>query len=90
MHVDIIVNGLVQGVSFRIYTKRKANSLGLTGYVKNLANGDVEIVAEGVQEQLYKLISWLRKEGSPASQVIDVNVKWTKELKNYHSFSIEF
>lgn len=89
-YVNIIVKGFVQGVSFRAYTMRKAKSLGLTGYVKNLSNGDVEIAAEGYQDQLYKLIIWLQKEGSPASQVMDVIVKWSKILMNYNSFRIEF
>ena len=88
--VEIIVKGLVQGVSFRVYTKRKAVSLGLTGQVRNLANGDVEVIAEGKQEQLGQLIKWLRNKGSPASQVTDVTVNWSEELKNYTSFRVEF
>jgi acylphosphatase len=87
---EIIVKGQVQGVSFRVYTKRKATSLGLTGQVRNLFNGDVEIIAEGKKEQLFLLIKWLRKEGSPASQVTDVIVNWSEELTNYNSFKIVF
>ncbi|NHJ46465.1 MAG: acylphosphatase [Asgard group archaeon] len=86
----IIVKGYVQGVSFRVYTKRKAKELGLTGYVKNLSNGDVEVVAEGKQKQIYKLIIWLRKEGSPASHVEDVLIEWLEKLENYNSFKVIF
>ena len=88
--VEIVVKGLVQGVSFRVYTKRKASSLGLTGQVRNLPNRDVEIIAEGKREQLFQLIIWLRKEGSPASQVTDVIVNWSEELVNYNSFIVAF
>jgi acylphosphatase len=89
-HVKIIVKGYVQGVSFRAYTRRKANDLGLTGYVKNLRNGNVEVVAEGPQSKLYKLIIWFRKEGSPASQVEEVIVEWIKKIDNYNTFRIVF
>lgn len=88
--VEIIVKGLVQGVSFRMYTKRKATSLGLTGYVRNLPNGDVEISAEGKRDQLFLLIKWLRSKGSPGSQVTDVVVNWNEELANYNSFRVAF
>lgn len=90
LRIEIVVKGLVQGVSFRIYTKRKAISLGLTGYVKNLSNGDVEVVAEGKRDQLLQLIKWLRKSGSPASNVTDVLINWSEELVNYNSFRVAF
>ncbi|HMS64182.1 MAG TPA: acylphosphatase [Ignavibacteria bacterium] len=45
--VNITVKGLVQGVGFRFFCKRKAIEYNLTGYVKNLFSGDVEIVIEG-------------------------------------------
>jgi len=90
LRIEIVVKGLVQGVSFRVYTKRKAISLGLTGYVKNLSNGNVEVVAEGKRNQLLLLIKWLRRSGSPASNVTDVMIKWSEELTNYNSFRVAF
>lgn len=86
--VQIIVKGLVQGVSFRAYTKRKAISLGLTGFVKNLSNGDVKVIAEGEKYKIYELIKWLRKEGSPASNVTDVKINWLDKKENFNSFRI--
>ena len=90
LRVEIVVKGLVQGVSFRVYTKRKASSLGLTGYVRNLSNGDVEVIAEGKRDQLLLLIKWLRKSGSPASNVTDVIIIWSEKLTNYTSFRVAF
>ncbi|MHA1630741.1 MAG: acylphosphatase [Candidatus Heimdallarchaeota archaeon] len=90
VHADILVKGLVQGVSFRAYTKRKANSLGLSGFVRNLTDGDVEIKVEGSEEQIYRLIKWLRNEGSPASRVEKVLVQWSNQLENYSYFRIAF
>jgi len=90
LRIEMVVKGLVQGVSFRVYTKRKAISLGLTGYVRNLSSGDVEVVAEGKRNQLLQLIKWLRKSGSPASNVTDVMINWSEELENYNNFRVTF
>ena len=87
---DILVKGLVQGVSFRAYTKRKAVSLGLTGSVKNLSSGDVFVVAQGSSEKIFALIKWMRNEGSPTSDVTDVKVEWKEEIDELNSFKIEF
>jgi acylphosphatase len=69
--IHIIVSGRVQGVFFRDYTKRAAQGLGLTGQVRNLPDGTVEIVAEGDTQPLEKLIDCCR-QGSPGSDVKDV------------------
>jgi acylphosphatase len=60
--VKVTVSGIVQGVGFRYFIARIAKDLGLTGYAKNLFNGDVEIVAEGRNEFLEELIK-KAKEG---------------------------
>ncbi|MHA1124816.1 MAG: acylphosphatase [Candidatus Heimdallarchaeota archaeon] len=86
---EILVKGLVQGVSFRAYTKRKAVSLGLTGSVKNLSSGDVFVVAQGPEAKIFELIKWLRNEGSPSSDVTDVKVDWKEERDNRNSFTID-
>ena len=57
--VHIIVRGRVQGVSFRYYTLLRANELGVVGWVRNLPDGTVEVLAEGSQKQLDQLTSYL-------------------------------
>ncbi|GAA4275428.1 acylphosphatase [Aquimarina mytili] len=57
-HYNIIVSGKVQGVWYRKSTLDKAQELGVTGFVKNLPNGDVYIEAEGDQNQLQLLVDW--------------------------------
>ena len=86
---EILVRGLVQGVSFRAYTKRKAIALGLVGYVKNLSSGEVFVKAQGPKKKIFELIKWLRNEGSPASNVTDVKVEWKNEIENINSFRID-
>ena len=63
-----LVSGLVQGVFFRASTGARARELGLTGYVKNLADGRVEVVACGTPDSLAALEAWLH-EGPPAARV---------------------
>ena len=53
------VLGRVQGVFFRAATRQQAISLGLTGWVRNLSDGSVEVVACGPEEQVAKLHTWL-------------------------------
>ncbi len=69
--VRAVVSGKVQGVFFRDYTRKRAQSLQLTGWVKNLADGGVEIVVCGSEAVVTHFIDWLW-EGSPSSKVSDV------------------
>ncbi|MEM1983208.1 MAG: acylphosphatase [Sulfolobales archaeon] len=55
--------GIVQGVGMRYFIWREAKRLGLNGYVRNLSDGSVEIVAEGDEELIQTLVSLARKEG---------------------------
>lgn len=71
----ILVSGRVQGVGFRSFAGRYANSLGLTGWVKNLYDGRVEVVAEGERKKILRYIRLL-EEGSPWSRVDNVSVGW--------------
>ncbi|EOW9137789.1 TPA: acylphosphatase [Vibrio cholerae] len=82
-----IVSGHVQGVGFRYHTSHQGLKLGLTGYAKNLNNGDVEVVACGAPERLEELYLWLQEGPKTASvrQVIRLN----SELEHdYQGFEI--
>ncbi|MDX2129063.1 MAG: acylphosphatase [Chloroherpetonaceae bacterium] len=59
--LHIIVQGRVQGVGFRWYTKDKADTHSINGWVKNLQNGDVEIEAEGNPNDINEFIQLVRK-----------------------------
>lgn len=73
--MQAIIKGRVQGVSFRYYTQRRARELGLTGYVRNLWTGDVEVVAEGPRQDVEALLAFLRV-GPRAAFVTEVEVQW--------------
>ena len=66
-----LISGRVQGVFYRANTQRKAKELGLTGWVRNLPDGRVEVFAFGDLEQLETLTNWLW-QGPPAAKVTAV------------------
>ena len=85
-HYQIRVSGKVQGVFYRASTQTEAMKFDIKGFVENESNGDVYIEAEGTEEQLKALITWLWK-GPDRAIVKSVQVA-VGELKNYHNFII--
>jgi acylphosphatase len=75
-----IVSGVVQGVAFRHYTKLKARELALAGYVRNLANGDVEVRVQGARPAVEELLQWL-EHGPPSARVERVEVREVEPLR---------
>lgn len=86
-HYNITVKGKVQGVSYRFSAHAKALKLSLTGLVKNLANGDVYIEAEGTEENINKLIEWCYI-GPPLAKVKEVFAE-EQEVKGYRNFELK-
>jgi acylphosphatase len=68
------VSGQVQGVWFRESTRRVAESLGLSGWVRNLPDGRVEAVFEGEQAQVERAVDFVR-QGPPRARVLAVEVR---------------
>lgn len=83
------VSGRVQGVFFRMFVMKEARALGLTGRVRNLPDGRVEVNAEGEGEKLKKLIEKLY-QGPPGAIVQDVKVDWGEYLHEYDDFQIDY
>jgi acylphosphatase len=69
--VHVIVSGRVQGVGFRVSTAAEARRLGVTGWVRNRADGAVELEAEGAGDRIASLLAWCEK-GPPHARVINV------------------
>jgi len=87
--VHAVVYGYVQGVFFRAFVSQRAGELGLSGYVRNLPQGAVEVVAEGGKRQLEKLISYL-STGPPSAKVERVAINWSGYTGNYADFSVRY
>jgi len=83
------VSGHVQGVSFRYHTKKQANSLNLKGFVRNLGDGRVEVVAQGPKPDLERLAEWLH-QGPDSASVKSVEVFWEKPEKEFDKFGLKF
>jgi acylphosphatase len=83
-----VVRGRVQGVGFRWYVEAEAQRLGIAGWVRNNADGSVEVLAQGSREQLVGLRSRLR-EGPRAARVDDVEELEAKPVPGLTTFRIE-
>lgn len=84
--VHLVIKGKVQGVFYRASTKKKAEELGITGWVQNTEEGDVEVVANGSQDALDTFIKWCH-EGPSRAQVTGVEVM-KKEDSTFKEFII--
>ncbi len=71
IRVHLIIQGRVQGVWFRDSTRREARRLGLSGWVRNMRDGNVEVLAEGPAAQIRKLVAWCG-HGPPSASVTQV------------------
>jgi acylphosphatase len=80
------VHGQVQGVGFRWWTRSRASELGLKGYASNLADGRVEVVAEGAREHAERLLELLRGGDTPGRVDLVVE-RWSDAKGNVTGFA---
>jgi acylphosphatase len=85
--VHLFVSGRVQGVFFRAHTRDLAQKLGLSGFVRNLPDGRVEVVAEGPEEKLQELIEFCHR-GPPLAHVTRVEIRWEEPTGEFRGFSV--
>ena len=83
----LLVSGRVQGVYFRVFTRKKALQLGVNGYTRNLADGQVEIVAEAEDAILETFVQWCHK-GPITARVDQVIVSPLEVDKVFSNFEI--
>lgn len=83
------VYGIVQGVGFRYFVKREAKRLGLKGWVKNNADGSVEVLAEGEKKALEELLSYLYR-GPAFASVKRVDYTWEEFKGEFFDFEITY
>jgi len=87
MKLHAFISGIVQGVFFRKNTKMQAEKLGLSGWVRNLSDGRVEVVAEGPREKLDKLLEWLG-HGPTGARVDKIEHEFSDKEEGFTSFLI--
>ena len=87
VRAHLIISGRVQGVSFRYYTQDIAQNLEIKGWIKNCWDGKVEVVMEGEEEKVKKLIDWCYR--GPGSAIVEkVGIEWEKYRGEFNSFGI--
>lgn len=87
--IECTVTGTVQGVFYRDTAKQNALSLGVTGYIENMPDGSVHVVAQGSEDALEAFIEKLA-HGSQAAEVSDVSVTWSTPENVHETFSVRY
>ncbi len=85
--VELKIQGQVQGVFFRVFTKLKANEFDLVGWVRNEPDGSVRVVAEGPKEKIEEFIEWCKK-GPALAKVKRIDVIWQEATGEFEGFNI--
>jgi acylphosphatase len=87
LRVRLNIEGRVQGVWFRDSTRRRATELGVTGWVRNRPGGSVEVLAEGSEEAVKRLIAWCH-DGPSAARVDRVKERYEPWAGEFGSFDV--
>lgn len=87
VRAHLTINGIVQGVFFRMETQRAAEKYGVSGWVRNKRDGSVEAVVEGEKNPVESLIEWCR-QGPPRATVNDVNIRWEEFQGEFSDFRV--
>lgn len=87
IRASVIVSGRVQGVLFRDHTRSIAKKLGITGWVRNLLDGTVQIACEGNKNEVEQFIQAVKK-GPPLAKVEDVSVEYGKHKGEWIDFEV--
>lgn len=85
----VLISGRVQGVAYRFFAEKWANALGVTGWVRNLHDGRVEVLAEGDRRSIDLFLERLR-DGPRLAQVDGFEVEWGDSPGEFASFLIRF
>ena len=86
IRAEVTVRGMVQGVFFRVETRDRARSLGLSGWVTNARDGTVRAAFEGDEERVRSMVDWCGR-GPSGARVESVDVEWT-QAEGEHGFTI--
>lgn len=89
VRAHVIIDGRVQGVFFRHFTREEASRLGVTGWVKNRPDGQVEAIFEGDETAVQRMLEWCHK-GPPYAVVRKVDTNWEEYGGEFEGFSIRY
>lgn len=81
------IYGLVQGIGYRYSSQKEAKIRGFSGYVKNLSDGNIELVAEGEQADLQNFINWCYN-GVGSAMISKIEQNWSQATSEFSGFVI--
>lgn len=87
IRATVRIRGVVQGVNFRYFTRRTALEHNLTGWVRNLPNGDVEAIFEGRESEVRTVLEWCR-QGPSAARVDEILIDWENYRGEFDEFRV--
>ena len=90
VRAKVLLDGRVQGVGLRYYTQEKATGLGLTGFVRNLTDGRVEVVFEGPTAQVEALLTWFQAGLAPWARVDTIALRYEYPEGRFDDFSVKY
>lgn len=88
IRAHLIIKGRVQGVGYRANVRRLANKFSLRGWTRNLRNGDVEVIVEGTEVEVQKLVVWCHR-GPTSAYVSKVKVEKNPATGEFDGFRIK-
>jgi len=83
----VMVQGFVQGVGYRKWARKKAQKMSLTGWVRNLPDGSVELLVQGDREKIEKLLE-IYKKGPFMAEVESADTMWEEQKETFDDFFI--
>lgn len=86
--IVVKAQGRVQGVGYRYYVADYAEQTDVTGFVRNMPDGSVQVIAEGSEDSLLQLIRYLYGAGHPEISVSHLGVEWSAPTGEFSGFSI--
>ena len=89
MKAEVVVQGVVQGVGYRFFVLNQARLFDIKGYVRNLPDGSVEVVAEGEKGMVKDFVDRLRI-GPLSAHVTGIDVKWYDEDSGFTEFRLRY
>jgi acylphosphatase len=89
MKADVVVQGVVQGVGYRFFVLNQARLYDVKGYVKNMPDGTVQVVAEGKKGMVKDFVERLRI-GPLSAHVTGIDVKWHEKNSGFTEFRLQY
>lgn len=87
--LELIIKGRVQGVGYRLSAQARARSLGLSGWVRNCADGSVQAIVEGPQDVVVAFLEWCR-QGPPLARVTELQHNFSEPKGHFEGFELRY